>query len=219
MTSPSSRLMLLLCAALLVGCTSDDAIAPEPVRHVLTGVVVAPGEIAIALDSAVDLTLNAWDQSGASMPRAYPTELADRAIWASDDSIVARVSNNGIVTGFAPGVAKITATLSIDGVSMAASMTTKVVEPNDTAVTVTETPDKRWSPTTVRIRAGGTVTWVIPSNVLPSTIWLNVWDENREELLFTDGAATRTFSTPGTYAYGTGFGLMWYEEGGRIVVY
>ena len=69
------------------------------------------------------------------------------------------------------------------------------------------------------MKAGSTVTWVIPDGVQVGTIWLNVWKENAEELKFVDGVATRTFSTPGTFYYGTGRGLLWDEEGGVIEVY
>jgi len=219
MNTSSPRFILPLCAALVVGCMSDRATLPEAPRHVLTTVVVAPGEISITMDSAVSLTLDAWDQSGVRMPQAYPTELANKATWTSDDPKIATVSSTGIVTGFAPGRTTIYASLSVDGVSLSTSMTANVVQPNDSAVTVTETPDKRWSPTIVRIQAGGTVTWVIPSNVIPSTIWLNVWDDSAEKLVFTDGVVTRRFYERGTFFYGTGFGLMWNEEGGKIVVY
>jgi len=219
MSQPSPRFILPLCAALLVGCTSDHAVGPEPPRHVLTKVELAPGEIALTLDGKASLTLNAWDQSGARMPETYPGQLAEKATWVSDASTVATVNGDGIVTGVAPGSARISARLSLTGVSLSASMTVTVVPPTDSTVIVTESPNKRWSPTTVRIRAGGTVMWVIPSYVTPSTIWLNIWDENPEKLVFTDGVATRIFPTPGTYSYGTGGGLMWDEEGGKIVVY
>ena len=219
MSKPYSRFILPFCAALVVACTSDRAIGPETPRHVLTRIEVAPGESVLALNSIHYLTLEAWDQSGASMPQTYPRELADEATWVSDDPQIATVDGNGVVKAVAPGVARISATLSLAGVSISASMTTKVVPPSDSAVTVTATPDKRWSPTTVRIRAGGTVTWVIPNGLKQPTIWLNVWDENAEKLVFTNGVATRTFYARGTFVYGTGGGLMWDEEGGRIVVY
>jgi plastocyanin len=234
MCKSSPRFILSLCAALVVACRIDSTVRPEPPRlelprqespreelprQVLARIVVAPDAMVLALDSVVALTLDAWDQSGASMRQTYPRELADDATWVSDDPKIATVDGTGTVTAVAPGVARISATLSLSGVSISASMTTEVVPPSDSVFTVTSTPDHRWSPTTVRVRAGGTVTWVIPNGLKPPTIWLNVWEKNPEELVFTDGVATHTFPERGTYYYGTGGGLMWYEEGGRIVVY
>jgi hypothetical protein len=51
------------------------------------------------------------------------------------------------------------------------------------------------------------------------TIWLNVWSGNPTKLEFVHRRATRTFSQPGKYYYGTGGGLMWYEEGGVVRVF
>ncbi len=50
-------------------------------------------------------------------------------------------------------------------------------------------------------------------------VWLNVWNANAEKLEFVHGRATRTFSTPGKYSYGTGGGLLWYEEWGVVRVF
>ena len=63
------------------------------------------------------------------------------------------------------------------------------------------------------------MTWVVPAGVQIRTIWLNVWEMNAEKLEFINGRATRTFSTPGNFYYGTGGGLMWDEEGGLVQVY
>ena len=59
----------------------------------------------------------------------------------------------------------------------------------------------------------------IPDGVEVPTIWLNVWSANPEKLEFVHRRATRTFSKPGLYSYGTGGGLMWYEEGGVVRVF
>jgi plastocyanin len=76
-----------------------------------------------------------------------------------------------------------------------------------------------WSPTRVSVKAGSTVTWVIPDDMQNALIFLDVWNADAEKLEFLDGVATRTFSTPGDYYYGSGGGLFWYEEGGLITVY
>ena len=74
------------------------------------------------------------------------------------------------------------------------------------------------APYDVSLKAPATVTWVIPDGVPARTIWLNLWSDNAEKLEFVHGVATRTFSTPGNYFYGSGGGLMWYEEGGVVRV-
>ena len=98
-------------------------------------------------------------------------------------------------------------------------MTVQVDMPTDRGTVLTMNQNRNWSPYDVTLKAPATVTWVIPAGVQAPTIWLNLWSDNREKLEFVHGVATRTFSTPGNYYYGSGGGLMWYEEGGVVRVF
>ncbi len=223
MTRPSLALILLLCLALAVACRGDS-VGPElhyPARHVLTRLEVTPSSIALLPEDTSQLTIKAWDQFGATIVQYFDDwgdgEWWDKTSYLSSAPQIAEVSSDGLVRGVAPGTAEITATLTLDGVTRTASVTATVL--SGESATVTANQNGGWSPTTVRVKAGGTVTWVIPAGVQIGTIWLNVWETNAEKLEFLSGRATRTLSTPGNFYYGTGGGLVWDEEGGLVQVY
>ena len=125
----------------------------------------------------------------------------------------------GVLNGLAPGVARITASLTIADSTLTDSMTVRVGMPIARGTVLKMDYYGRWSPTKVSLKAPATVTWVMPDGVQARTIWLNVWSDKPEKLEFVHGVATRTFSAPGLYYYGTGGGLMWYEEGGVVRVF
>jgi hypothetical protein len=127
--------------------------------------------------------------------------------------------DGGVVTGLAPGFATITASLTVADRTLTDSMTVNVDMPTAADTVLTMKQNRSWSPYDVSLKAPATVTWVIPDGVEVPTIWLNVWSANPEKLEFVHRRATRTFSKPGLYSYGTGGGLMWYEEGGVVRVF
>jgi len=165
------------------------------------------------------LTINAWDQFGARLLPGSGGDWAGEATYVSSDSAVVRVAG-GVLTGLAPGFATITASLTIANRTRTDSATVNVGMPIPSGSTVlTMKQNRNWSPYDVSLKAPATVTWVIPNGVEAPTIWLNVWSNNPEKMEFVHGVATRTFSAPGLYYYGTGGGLMWYEEGGVVRVF
>jgi plastocyanin len=213
MTRPSLTLILPLCLALAVAC-KGDSVGPE---RVLTTLEVSATSAALFPEYTSQLTISAWDQFGVPMLERFDGEWAHKATYFSSAPVIAEVSSSGLVRGVAPGTAEITATLTLDGVTRTATVTATVL--SEESATVTANQNGGWSPSTVRVKAGGTVTWVVPAGVQIGTIWLNVWETNAEKLEFINGRATRTFSTPGNFYYGTGGGLMWDEEGGLVHVY
>jgi plastocyanin len=218
MTRRSITLLLPLAATLGLAC-SDGGLGPDQSRptRVLTRIEILPSSALITTGETRQLTITAWDQS--NLPMTEQSDWASKITYASSAPDVADVSSTGRLTGVTPGIAKITASLTVDGATATGTMTTKVDLSTNTDFLVTADRNGGWSPATVSVRAGSTVTWVIPDGVQLGTIWFNVWDSNAEPLVFTNGIATRTLSTPGTYYYGTGGGLMWYEQGGRIQVF
>ncbi|HEV8266218.1 MAG TPA: Ig-like domain-containing protein, partial [Gemmatimonadales bacterium] len=133
----------LISALLVFACTSDharqivgvassldtlpppsDTTTPAPVATV----DVTPSSASVEVRQTVQLTATPKDSAG--------TPLAGRPIsWTSSDTAVATVSDTGLVTGQAPGLATITATS--EGKSGSASIT--VTEPRPVA-TVDVTP-------------------------------------------------------------------------------
>jgi hypothetical protein len=223
MTKRSLTLLAWLCAALAAACGGDNAVAlksvaPEPPPEVvLARVEVTPDSSFLLPGDHQQLTIDAWDQLGARLLHSLGGDWASEATYVSSDSAVVRVVG-GLLTGLAPGVARITASLTIANRTLTDSMTVQVDTPTAIGTVLTMNQYRNWSPYEVSLKAPATVTWVIPAGVQAPTIWLNVWSENAEKLVFVHGRATRTFSKTGWYYYGTGGGLMWYEEGGVVRV-
>jgi hypothetical protein len=124
MTKRSLTPILLVCAAVGVACGSDGGFEPkrppEPERPpVFTTVEVRPAVAhlsTVAPGSSIQLSIVMWDQRGARMPGAGP------ATYSSSAPAVAGVSSSGVVTAAAPGIAVITAALTLGGITRTASM-------------------------------------------------------------------------------------------------
>jgi plastocyanin len=213
-----SPLVLALCAA-FTACGSDAGVAPErqPTSRPLVSVSVAPDGILLTPGGTAQLVVEAWDEDALRIVDAG--SWSDRATYVSSDPGIVEVSNTGRVTAITPGIAKITASLTIGDRTRSNTATVKVDSSSIQDVMLTMDRRGGWSPTRVSVKAGSTVTWVIPDDVQNALIFLDVWNADAEKLEFLDGVATRTFSTPGDYYYGSGGGLFWYEEGGLITVY
>jgi plastocyanin len=226
MPTRSLTLILPLCAVLAIACGSDSGLGPKSVTAksdtlpalVVTTIAMAPDSFALMQGDEYALTIDAWDQFGAKLTDTLQNRWVDKATIVSSDSGIARVSRGGRVTAVTPGLVRVTASLTVGGRTVTDSVTTKVNPATAMSARLTWSPDGGWSPGTVSVKAGATVTWVIPDSVKADPIWLNVWDDNPEKLDFVDGIATHTFPTPGDYFYGTG-GDAWLAEGGRIQVF
>jgi hypothetical protein len=224
MTKRSLTLLAWLCAALAAACGGDNAVGDNVVGLKPVAPVAVLVKLEITPDSSFlmpgdhqQLTINAWDQFGARLLPGPGGGWAGEATYVSSDSAVVRVAG-GVLTGLAPGVATITASLTIADSTRTDSMTVNVDMPTASGTVLTMKQDRSWSPYDVSLKAPATVTWVIPNGVEVPTIWLNAWSANPEKLEFVHRRATRTFSTPGNYYYAGG-GLMWYEEGGVVRVF
>jgi hypothetical protein len=68
-------------------------------------------------------------------------------------------------------------------------------------VTITANESGGWSLSTVSVKAGGTVTWIIPDGVPITEIWLNPFEPNEEMLKVVNGSVTRSFPTPGRFHF------------------
>jgi hypothetical protein len=128
MTHRSHALMLLVCAAIGAACGSERGLEPEPPFEpepspVFTTLEVTPTAadlFDVAPGNTVQLTIGAWDQTGARMPGT------GAATYSSSAPAIAGVSSRGVVTAAAPGGAEITAALTLGGITRTASMTVTV---------------------------------------------------------------------------------------------
>ncbi|HVG45002.1 MAG TPA: Ig-like domain-containing protein [Longimicrobium sp.] len=168
---------------------------------VYTSLGVSPSSGSVQVGGTLQLTATPRDQNGAAMA-GLPV-----AAYSSSDATKATVSPSGLVTGVAAGTATITATLAAGGATRTATASITVTTtapppppPPTPSVTVT-TPGTSFSPQTVTIAPGGSVTWQISGATHNVTFGGaaptggNVPDTN------SGGSATRTFSTAGTYDY------------------
>ena len=171
--------------------------APSPV---FTSLSVTPGSPAVQVGSTVALTATPRDQNGAAMS-GLPA-----AAWSTGNAGVATVSATGVVTGVAAGTTTITASVTSGGVTRTGQATVTVTStPPATpptqpmGVTVT-TPGVTFSPQTVTIQAGGTVTWQISGS--RHNVTFSGAAPTGGNIPDTDGqSVSRTFPNAGTYDY------------------
>ncbi len=155
---------------------------------------VTPTTPSIALGGRVQLSATPLDQNGTPMA-GLPAPG-----FTSGAPDVAAVGPAGLVTGASAGTAVITASLSTSGVTHTATATVTVTVPQPGSVTVT-TPDNTFSPPTVTITAGGTVTWQFSGSTHNVTFTGtapaggNIPDQD------PGNAASRLFAAAGTYGY------------------
>lgn len=157
---------------------------------VFTTMSIAPTSVGILVGATQALTATARDQNNNALSGLTTT-------FASGNQTIATVTSAGVVTGVAVGTTQITVTGTIGTVTKTAQVNVQVSTPGPTA-NVDATLSNTFSPATVFVTVGGTVTWTFatlhnvtfdgagaPANV-PNT---------------GAGSVSRTFPTAGTYAY------------------
>ena len=160
----------------------------------LTSLSVSPTSPAIQVGETVQLTSTAKDQFGTTM-----TGLPAPTFTTSAPAI-ATVSATGLVTGVAAGAATITASVTSAGVTHTASAVVTVSSLQSSGATIT-TPNNSFSPGTVTIQPGQTVTWQFSGTVHnvtfagPAPTGGNIPDQQ------PGNAVSRTFATAGTYGF------------------
>src|SRR6267378_4859503 len=126
--------------------------------RVLTTLEVTPATAAlftVAPGNAVTLSVVAKDQDGQTMAGAGSPS------FLSDNGAIARVSVDGTITAVASGTARITASLTVGGVTKTG--TTTVTAQVASANAAVGAPALAYEPATVDVQAGGTVTWAFGS--------------------------------------------------------
>jgi plastocyanin len=169
---------------------------------VFTSLTISPSSGSVQVGGTLQLTATPRDQLGAAMGGLGAAQ------FATGSASIATVSAAGTVTGVAAGTATITATLVSGGVTRTATATVTVTTtapppppppPGNSTASVT-TVDDSFSPRTVTITAGGTVTWTISGSTHNVTFsgaaptGGNIPDTR-------SGSFTRTFPTAGSYNY------------------
>jgi plastocyanin len=197
---------LLLAAGLSTGCGGDDLVTPPPPPPpVLTTLEITPPTVtlfSIEPGNTRQLVETPKDQFGQTMTGlGTPT-------FAVNNPAVASVSAAGLVTAVGVGTATVTASLTAGASTKTATATIVVQEaPAGAAVSVAPTVGQpgvpRWDPKDVHIRAGGTVVWSVPSNILSSmnVVFADPSIESIPNLAPSGASVSRTFPVRGTYEY------------------
>ena len=183
----------LLAIVLLASCSgSSDKGVTSPsggsVTPVLTSITVSGGN-SMTVGGTLQLTASPKDQTGAAINAAV--------VWSTSSAFVATVSSTGLVTGVAAGQATITATAG----SVASAPTAITVTAGSFPLSATvNMPGTVFSPTSVDIAQGGTVSFVFPA--LAHNVLFNTTTGAPQDIPITSNATvSRTFATKGTFNY------------------
>lgn len=196
MPTLSSRVLsVLILMATAAGCGGGGGGGIiDPPESVLTTLQVTPGSATLftaAPGNTASLAVVAKDQNGQTIANAGTPS------FSSENSAIAEVGDDGTVTAKAPGITRITASLTANGVTKTASTTvTAQVAAANVGVTA---PSLQYLPGTVDVQSGGAVTWTFGSVHHTVTFTTTGAPQNVGEL--QDGSAARTFPTSGSYNY------------------
>jgi hypothetical protein len=166
--------IVLTMVAMAFGTQSCSDNEPDYVK--VTGITVTPGNAVLLVNNTVTLVAD-----------VFPRLASDKSvIWKSDDTSVATVDNNGLVTAVAEGVANISVT------SAANSEKTKTC-----AVTVVTEFNVLLNANSLLIPVEATRTLeavIIPANVSQDV----TWSSDNTDVVTVDGGGVITAVAPGT---------------------
>jgi plastocyanin len=198
-----TSMVIILASAVVAGCGGGggSSVTPPP-NPVFTSLKVEPDTQTIfgAPGTTTQMSATPLDQNG------QPMSGLGAASWSSSDETIATVNGSGLVTSVAlGGPVTISASLTSGGVTKNGSGTVSVADLR-TADTVTATTGQQFTPASVTIKAGGTVTWVFQS--LAHTVTFNTpappgtpADLGTVASPYSNTKISRTFTTAGTFNY------------------
>ena len=185
----------LALVAVLAGCSSGDSTSPGGSTPVLTSVQIVAPAGTITVGATLQLTANPKDQNG--------NAISATVTWSSSSSGVATVTATGLVTGFAVGVATISA--KAGSVNATPLVVNVIAAGGGTYPLSTDVymPGNIYSPFITDIARTGTVTFYFPQ------------DPDGHNVIFRKGAPgtpadidilkntvqSRQFNTAGTFSY------------------
>jgi plastocyanin len=186
---------LLIVAATAGGCGGggSDVTGPPPAGGLATVVVTPSAATLFTVEpgNTVMLSVVPKDLNGNTVTGA------GAASFSSDNSAVATVANDGMVTVVATGTAKIKATVTAGSVTKEGfSTVTVAVAPASGAVVA---PGLAFSPATVDVQVGGSVSWT--NAAIEHTVTFTSTGAPENMAAFSNGSDARTFPTHGNFAY------------------
>jgi len=205
-TTSRATALLLTCLA-LAGCGGGGAAVTTPGEDPpVAALRIDPPSTSLPVGGTARLSGIATDGSG------NPLAGLPAPVFTSSDPGRAAVTPDGMVTAKSAGEVTITATLVAAGVTRTAGATVLVTAAAAPGAPATPPPaapgtatvdagDHAFSPSTVTIAAGGTVTWRMVDDEHDVT-WTGPAPAGGNIPKTDEGVSvSRTFSTPGTYTY------------------
>jgi uncharacterized protein YjdB len=156
----------------------------------VVSVSVSPPTLTIAVGGSGQLTATVTVTGSASQG----------VVWNSANTAVATVDQAGRVTGVAAGNATIRATAQADATKFAEAVATVTAPSFPSTAEVDATINNLFSPTSVDINRGGTVTWNFQA-VTHNVTFTGTTGAPADIAATTSSSASRSFSTPGTFDY------------------
>ncbi len=188
--SRATCVVLLLVAA---ACSSDDGGTAPPVTTTLASITVTP---TLSLQAGAQQTIAAQG-IGANGQTMTGVIFA----YTSSSAAIAAVSSAGAVIGLSAGSATITVTGTAAGVSRSATVNVIVSGTLPNAATVTAGANTNvFTPGTVAIARGGTVTWTFGA-LTHNVEFGGTAGAPTNIPITTNASVSRTFSSAGTFNY------------------
>jgi plastocyanin len=176
----------------------DAATQPPPANNnAIAAFALNPATVTLATGGTAPLEPVATNAAGARV-----TPLPQLA-WSVQDGTKASVAG-GVVTAVAAGATTVTASFTADGRTWTASANVIVTAPNNPPAPVNATVqgvEDAFTPSSVTITPGGTVTWTMVDEEHDVTFTGAAPPGGSIGRIDDDESASRTFPTAGTYAY------------------
>lgn len=168
------------------------------VTQVATVIAVNGVPATLIPGTTAQLTAEARDSKGRAVAGATGFT------FASTDQAVAVVTATGAMTAIAPGAGQITSAATVGGVALNGSVAVAVAFPTTSAGiasgAVTATAGNQFTPPTLNVRTGGTVTWTFEA-VQHNVTFTNGGGAPANIPNTASGQVSRTFGTAGTFPY------------------
>lgn len=189
--------LILAIGVSACGGGGGDGPTPPPPTSVFTSVSVSPSSPAMVEGDTLQLSATPRDQNGAAM-----SGLPDATFSLTQGTSVS-VTPAGRVIALDPGGSTVTATLTSGGTTRTGTATPNVAALTTAADVAVSGAGTSFNPATVKIAAGGSVTWNFTSGAnSPHNVTFGTNSPPGDDIGNTNsGAVSRTFPNAGSYPY------------------